>query len=256
VLVGPRAPDEHGSPAWARRYRQVWRRNLPLFLFTALVFLASSALGWRIGVSAPEYAPVILSQRLVEDILEKNRWFDSIRESPWASGLAIAANNIKVAVNAFALGAVLGIGGLLVLIFNGLVFGGVLGFCQANGFDRELSAFVSGHGPLELTIIVASTFASFLLGRVFYMRPYSLFRHRMRKAAAEAGCVLLGVLPWLILAAALEVFVSPWPQFSDRSKGLIGLIAAAAFWAWTLAPSRGGGRASADQARSDSRSSP
>jgi hypothetical protein len=70
------------------------------------------------------------------------------------------------------------------------------------------------------------------------MRPYSLFRLRMAVAAGEAGILLSGILPWLCLAACIEVFVSPWPQFSFEMKMLVGIGAALWFWAWTLWPAR------------------
>jgi uncharacterized membrane protein SpoIIM required for sporulation len=102
-----------------------------------------------------------------------------------------------------------------------------------------------GHGVPELTNIVAATFAGLIFGRVFYMRPYRLFKARLAIATRHAATVLLGLCPWLLVAACLEVFVSPWPFFHTHSKILIGILTASAFWLWTFWP--------LPQARSDAR---
>jgi uncharacterized membrane protein SpoIIM required for sporulation len=228
--------DEHSYSAWVARYRAVWRENGALFLFTLALFLVSAVTAWAVTVHDPDIATAILSQTMVEDVLEQKKWFESIQPSPLWDGIQIAINNIKVAINCFILGSMLGIGGLLLLSYNAVILGGILAFCYINGFDEELMRFITGHGVLEMTIMIASAFASFLFGRVFYMRPYSLFRQRMALAASDAGVVLVGILPWLLLAATIEVGVSPWPQYSTSSRVLIGVGVAAPFWIWTLWP--------------------
>ena len=175
---------------------------------------------------------------MIEDVLEGHKWFESIQPTPLMDGIGIAVNNIRVSINCFIMGSLLGLGGLVLLSYNGIILGAVMGFCFANSFDEELMRFITGHGVLEMSIIIASAFASFLFGRVFYMRPRALFRHRMAMAASDAGVVLTGILPWLTLAACIEVFVSPWPQYSMASRITVGLGVAALFWAWTLWPEK------------------
>ncbi len=218
------------------RYREVWRGNLSLFLYTLAMFVVASVVGWNVGSGSYEYAAVLIPQGLIEDILDHHKWFDKIQNAPLWHGVAIAWNNIRVAINCFLLAAFAGLGGVYILVFNGLFFGAIVGFCYRNGFHDSLLNFVVGHGVLELTIIVAATFSGFIFGRVFYMRPYRLFRVRMAAAARDAGTLLLGLLPWLVVAACLEVFVSPWPFLEFQSKIMIGIIAGIAFWVWTFWP--------------------
>jgi uncharacterized membrane protein SpoIIM required for sporulation len=222
--------------SWLMRYRQIWRDESGLFLLSALLFVAGSILGWQIVTEHPDYASSILPQNLIGSILEHHRWFEDIQTSPVIEGLQIAFNNIKVTLTCFIFGALLGLGGFWILFYNGLLLGAVLAFCNSQGFDDELWNFVIGHGMLELTIIISGAFASFLFGRVFYMRPYSEFGARMRIAGRDASTVIAGVLPWLLLAAFIEVGVSPWPQFSSQSRFIIGAGAALSFWAWTFWP--------------------
>ena len=218
------------------RYRRTWRENIPLFLYTLAMFVVASIVGWNIGISGYDYSALLIPQPLIEKILDHDKWFHAIQDDPLVYGFSIASNNIRVAINCFTLSALAGLGGVYILGFNGLFFGAILGFCQANRFDEALLNFVVGHGVLELTIIVAATFSGFIFGRVFYMRPYRLFKTRLAAATRDAGILLLGLLPWLVIAACIEVFVSPWPFFSPQSKIGIGLLAAVAFWVWTFWP--------------------
>jgi uncharacterized membrane protein SpoIIM required for sporulation len=114
------------------------------------------------------------------------------------------------------------------------MLGSLFAFCSLNNFHEALLNFVIGHGALELTIIIASAFASFLIGRVFYMRPYRLFKVRMAAAVKDAKYVVLGILPWLIVAACVEVFISPWPQFGFAFRFGLSLTLTLLFWFWTL----------------------
>jgi uncharacterized membrane protein SpoIIM required for sporulation len=236
-----RSPEETLS----YRYRRAWREHFPLFLYTLALFIVACVVGWNVGMSGYEYASVLIPQPFIENILDHQRWFDEIQKTPLLYGLTIAKNNIGVAIHCFTLAALAGLGGVCILVFNGLFFGAVLGFCQANKFDDALLNFVVGHGVLELTIIVAATFSGFIFGRVFYMRPYRLFKTRLAVATRHAATVLLGLCPWLLVAASLEVFVSPWPFYSSHNKILIGILTASTFWLWTLWP--------LPQARSDTR---
>jgi uncharacterized membrane protein SpoIIM required for sporulation len=223
---------------WVLRYRALWRTNFSLFLFTLFVFIASVFIGWYVTTTRPDYIAAFVSQEMIESILAKHRWFEMIQSNPFMDGILIAVNNIKVGILTFVLGAFFGIGGLALLMFNGAMVGALMAFCAINHFDEELARFIVGHGPLELSIIVAAAFSSFLFGRVFYMRPYALFRKRLGIAASDAGTVLSGILPWLLLAACLEVFVSPWNYLSFQWKVILGVVCAGLFWSWTFFPTR------------------
>ena len=225
---------EQANARWSDRYREIWYREFPLFIFCMAVFVGSVVIGLALALFDPEYLPLFLPQPLMERILDHSAWFEEIRKNPFADGLSIAYNNIKVAILAFAMGALLGLGGLYIVAFNGVLFGAIVGYCLSHGFEGPLARFVAGHGPLELSIIVASGFASLLYGRAFLMRPIRDIPLRLQRGGRDAFLVLSGIVPWLLLAAFLEVFVSPWEYLSGSAKLLVGIIAAVAFWWWTF----------------------
>lgn len=151
----------------------------------------------------------------------------------------IAVNNIKVSLLAFLGGAAFGLGSIYVLLFNGLMFGAVFGYCVKNGFHDRLADFVASHGFLELTVIVAAAFAGLVMGRGIWrglIEDRAKWRERLTETAYEAQVLAMGIIPWLILAGIIEGFVSPFPSLASFEKLLLGLMLAAIFFLYTFWP--------------------
>ena len=223
---------------WLQRYRLLWQTHFALFLMTAILFIGTCFIGWILATQYTAYVSVLIPHEFMERIIQKDAWFESLAEAPLLTGAFIAWNNIKVCLTAFSLSAILGLGGMYILCFNGIFFGAVMGFCFLHDFDKPLTQFVLSHGPLELSIIVASAFAGLVYGRVFFMRPYKLFGTRLRTAGREAGVIVTGIVPWLVLAGFIESFISPSQNIPMAFRMAVGSVAALAFWIWTLYPAK------------------
>ena len=235
-VAQPVAKKESAYRDFIIEYRKLWRKHIELFLFTTAIFVGCCVLGWNIGLNEPDYVNLIAGQRMMETIYDHKAWFETIQGNSTIEGALIAWNNIKVSIMAFTLGGLFGIGGLWILAYNGLLFGCILGYCYKNGFQKPLIGFVVSHGPLELTIIIASCFAGLLIGRAFFVWPPSLIRARLAIAAKEAATVCVGVVPWLLLAGTIEGFISPYQILPFEMKVALGLLMAAMFWLWTFGP--------------------
>jgi uncharacterized membrane protein SpoIIM required for sporulation/cell division protein ZapA (FtsZ GTPase activity inhibitor) len=219
-----------------RGYRRIWRENLSLFIFTAAIFVGSLFLGWNIGHYQQDYVPLIVGQAMMETVLDQTPWFERLSDDPVMGMLGIAYNNMRVTLLIFALGSLCGLGGLGLLIYNGIMIGALMGYCTAHDFDDRLMEFVLSHGFLELTIVVAGAFSSFLIGRSFYLRPFSKMGQHVAVGAKEGFTVAMGIVPWLVLAAVFEAFVSPSPLFDFKTKLFSGLVIGILFWVWTFHP--------------------
>src|SRR5256885_1647204 len=87
----------------------------------------------------------------------------------------IITNNVQVAFLGFAFGITAGIGTVLLLVFNGLYFGAVLGLFANYGLAGWLLTFVAGHGVLELSAIFIAGGAGLLVARAL-LAPGDLTR--------------------------------------------------------------------------------
>lgn len=223
-------PSQH----WKSQYRLIWQNSIHLFVLACFLFLISLLMGWALAIKHPDYMPAIVDVEFLENIINKQAWFSRLQSQPLSGGLLIAWNNINVAIKCFIGGMLLGIGGLLALIYNGIHIGAIYGYCYRNGFHTQLTHFIASHGFLELTIIVVAAFASFLMGRAFYMRPLKFFKRRLNLSAKESFIIAWGAVPWLLLAGFIESVVSPWPQIPFSLKFSLGLFVTVLFWWWTF----------------------
>ena len=140
-------------------------------------------------------------------------------------------NNISVAFRCFAGGMVVGIGTLLVLLFNGMFIGGVAGHLTRLDYVDTFFPFVIGHGSFELTAIVFSGAAGLRLGYAI-LHPGQLSRlDALRLAGREVIPMLYGIVIMLVVAAFLEAFWSSSTSLPIAVKYSVG----AALWALVLA---------------------
>ena len=123
----------------------------------------------------------------------------------------IMVNNIRVSIYAFALGITYGFGTAYMLITNGVMLGAVsyLYFSRGNDYDLYFLAGVLPHGFIELTAIVFSGAAGFLLASALIM-PGNLRRiDSLRYHGRQAIRIMYGVVLMLIIAALIEGFITP-----------------------------------------------
>jgi uncharacterized membrane protein SpoIIM required for sporulation len=150
---------------------------------------------------------------------------------------AIFTNNIRVTFVAIAGGILLGIGSAAVTIFNGGFVGALVGLTIENGRFGDLLQFVLPHGLLELSCIAVACSAGLRLGWSL-ISPGNLTRGASLRAEARPAMeIVLGTMPWLVIAGLTEGFVSPRHP-SLPVAIVVGLVLAATYW--TLVIVRGG----------------
>src|SRR5207302_1538810 len=120
----------------------------------------------------------------------------------------IITNNVQVAFLGFAFGITAGIGTLLLLVFNGLFFGAVLGLFANYGLAGWLLTFVAGHGVLELSAIFIAGGAGLLVARAL-LAPGDLTRRDALVLAGRQAARLVGASVLLLaLAGTIEGLLS------------------------------------------------
>lgn len=145
----------------------------------------------------------------------------------------LMSNNIRVALNAFALGVTLGLGTLYVLLVNGLMLGSFFAVGANAGRLGLFAAVVAPHGVLELSAIFIAGGAGLIIGHAL-VDPGDLYRRdALRLAATDAVKLVLGTVPMFIVAGIIEATISPQHVglFADNApRILFGVMVGAAFW--------------------------
>ena len=120
----------------------------------------------------------------------------------------IFTNNIRVTFLAIAGGIFAGLGTAAVTIFNGGFIGAILGLTIENGSSGELLRLILPHGVLELSCIAVAATAGLRIGWAL-VDPGTLTRgESLRREARPAMELVLGTMPWLVLAGLVEGFVT------------------------------------------------
>ncbi len=225
------------TTSFPRLFRETWR-----FTFAAALLFMLPAIAAGISVYAkPETVTLLLpagSQQLINTVEDKQLWIDiPVEERPYASSF-IMRNNIQVSFLAFASGLTAGLMTLWVLFFNGLLIGALTGLTAYHGIGFELWTFVIGHGVIELSIIFMAGGSGLMLGWAI-LRP-GLMRRRdsLAQAAQKSVYLLLGAVPWLVVAGTIEGFISPSETIAIPVKWGVGIVSGIILYGYLLLAGR------------------
>jgi uncharacterized membrane protein SpoIIM required for sporulation len=191
-----------------RTFRRTSRYTGTAFAFF-MIFGLIGFLGTRHDADFSELAGVDYQMR--DKISSREHWWEQLNEANQIGGAAIMTNNIQVMFYAFAFGALVGVGTLLVMAFNGLSIGAVLALTYRAGFGNDLVTFMVGHGVIELSCIFIAGGAGLLVGTAI-LAPGDLSRFdALRLRGREAIHLVVGCIPLLVVAGIIEGFISPAP---------------------------------------------
>jgi uncharacterized membrane protein SpoIIM required for sporulation len=212
-------------------FRRTWRYTLLSFsVFT--LFAIFGFVGTRYDPEFSELVGVDPAFREM-NIETKTRWWESLNEQNQVGASVIMTNNIRVTIYTFAFGALLGVGTLFYLAFNGANIASVLALTYRAGFGNDLVTFMVGHGVIELSCIFISGGAGLLIGSAMIM-PGNLTRaDALKTRGMEAVRLMMGVAVLLVIAGTIEGFISPAP-ISPRIKYGIAVLTGLALYSYLL----------------------
>ncbi len=212
-------------------------------LLSALVFLVGIALGVVLILVSEDAAGLLLSPGMIEAVQSGKMWTEGLLNVMPSSIISagIATNNITVTFAAFAFGIFFGLGSLYIMLMNGLLLGAAAAYCVQGGIGYAFFSFVSGHGVVELSVIVLSGGAGWALG-LSLLAPGRLPRgEAIRQTAKEGMMILFAAVPLLLFAGFIEGYLSPAEALPGWAKMIIGVVLGALLWTWILTQGRNKG---------------
>jgi len=222
-------------------YPGIFRRMLRFIGVSALLFWIPAIIALAAVLAQVDNARWLLPDggQSIQPVLESGKlWTEiPINERPYTSSF-IMQNNIQVAILAFGGGLLAGILTLWVIVSNGLMLGATLGLTLHYSLGFDLLTFIIGHGVIELSVIIMAGGAGLMLGWAI-IHPGALRRaDALRAAASQAIYLIIGSVPFLFIAGAIEGFISPNDSIPWFVKWLVGLLSGAALYAYLLLSGR------------------
>ena len=128
--------------------------RLRIVLVAIGFFLTAGAGAWLV-TTFPELVRLFASEAMIEGVQSGQLWTDDLLNVVPSSLLSVRifTNNIAVAVVAFCLGAVYGLGTIYIVAVNGLMLGTILAFTARYDLHGRLLEFIVAHGFVELSTI-------------------------------------------------------------------------------------------------------
>lgn len=238
-----------GEPLAMRRLRryfthglpQVFRQTAHFTLVAALLLCLPALLLGLVVYADPEAARVFLPanvQQLIPLVEQQELWVDiPVTERPYFSSV-IMTNNIRVSFMAFAGGMTAGLFTVYIMVFNGLLLGGLTGLTAHHGVGWELWHFVIGHGVIELSTIFIAGGSGLMLGWAIINPGLLSRRDALMLAARKALYLIVGCIPLLIIAGLIEGFISPNDNIPPLLKWAVGIGSGLLMFAYLLLAGR------------------
>jgi uncharacterized membrane protein SpoIIM required for sporulation len=220
-------------------YPKVFRETLPQTLFAVAIFLVTGLAGWVMTIHDPGFAHRLLGPEMVETIERREMWTHSIVTIKPIASSTIMTNNLAVAFSTFALGITAGLGTIWMMVLNGLLIGVVGAATWQSGMALQFWSFVAPHGVLELPAIFIAGGAGLEIARGLLFPGMLPRKVSLSQAGTRAARLLLGCIPMLIVAGAIEGFFSP-SEVAPKMKFLLAGVLFAALLAYLLQSSRSG----------------
>ncbi|WCB91688.1 hypothetical protein DSM104299_00361 [Baekduia alba] len=213
-------------------WRLVVERRLALAVAVAL-FVGGAVFAFVWGVVDPDAAAGLVPGSFIDGANPPrgSRGLTTAQSASFSS--EIFTNNIQVTFQAFAAGLLFAVGGGVLLLYNGLILGAVLGVAAANGNLDQVARLVVAHGVLELSCIVVAGAAGLRLGWAL-VAPGPLRRlDALAAQARPAMAIVLGTAPWLVVAGVVEGYVSP-AGWGGAGPYVVGVGLGVLYWSLVL----------------------
>lgn len=222
-----------------RRFITFWTEEVPdvmfacrkVLLYAGVIFLITVGIGAVSAVYDDTFVRLILGDEYVNMTLENIKKGNPTNvygeQSPLLMFLMIAWNNIMVSFKVFVWGVFGSIGTGVSLGYNGIMVGAFVAFFANEQQFAQAFPVIMLHGTIELTSIVIAGAAGFRMGNsILFPGTYSRMIS-FRMGALDGLKIVMGLVPFFVLAAFIESFITRYAFMHWGLKAMI--IGASAF---------------------------
>jgi uncharacterized membrane protein SpoIIM required for sporulation len=236
VYQGTRRQEWYGLWEFYRSgFAAVLRQTLGYTLVATAIFVISGLVAWWFAWSDPNFLEMLVPGSMIKLVRDDGQlWMGSIMGDSPGNSSGIMTNNIGVCLKSIAGGLMAGLGTLYILVFNGLLIGAVSALVAQNNLAYPFWAFVFPHGALELPAIFISGGAGLMIAKVLLFPEGYKRLDAFRLYGPRVAALIFGMVPMLLIAGAIEGFISPNPSVPNAVKYLLGTVIFAGLVAYTL----------------------
>ena len=204
---------------WKTEFPSMFYQHHRELLISFLVFAFFCLVGAFSSANEGDFVRSILGDGYVNMTLENIEKGDPMavykEQGEFNMFLGITINNIKVAVYAFALGILLGIGTLIIMLQNGIMLGSFQYFFYEKGLLWESVRTIWIHGTIEISVIIIAGCAGLVMGNGMLF-PGTYTRMESFKRGVKNGLkIMISTVPFFILAGFLEGYVTRHTEMPD-----------------------------------------
>ncbi len=200
-------------------FPNTFRSHYTAFILALIIFLAGAIFGAGAIFFDSEAKSVIIpfeglhgnpAERI--SIEESGKGKDRLDNKKSSFSAYLMTHNTRVAIFIFALGMTFGIGSAIMLFYNGIILGAVImDYCRA-GYSIFLTGWLLPHGSVEITAILLSGQASFILANSLLAKNDTVSNNSISKNGKDIIVIISGCSLMLIWAGIIESFFSQYHQ--------------------------------------------
>lgn len=226
---------------WKYEVPQVMYETRKPLLYAFIIFMVSALIGVVSAIHDEAFVRLILGDGYVNMTLENIRKgnptevYSSMDEI--SMFFRIAWNNIMVSLKVFVYGVFTSLFSGFILFQNGVMVGAFVTFFYKEQQLSQAFPVIMLHGTVELSSIVIAAAAGFEMGNsLIFPKTYSRLVS-FKKGAVRGLKIVVGLVPFFVLAAFIESFVTRYAFMHWSLKTLvIGLSAILMIYYFVIYP--------------------
>ena len=215
---------QHRFSAWQwllQTLPQTFRRHHRAFWLSVGITLLGMAFGGLAMAFDPEAKGAILPEMFAGHLndpservaREERATTDRLAGQKSTFSANLMQNNIRVSIQALALGMTYGIGTIIVLFYNGVILGLISVDYIMAGQTTFLLAWLMPHGVIEIPAILIGGQAGLILaGALIGWGKRATITARLRAVSQDLVTLIFGVALMLVWAGIIEAFLSQYHE--------------------------------------------